>query len=259
MPVFRNDIKNLRAGTEKRKFPVDISVATQLPTILTIITTAAIDAINPCAIGVMILMISAVLASDGSLRRLLLLGFTYTFTVFITYLLAGLGLLYFFNSIPLSIVEYLSIGVGALIIIAGIIEIKDFFWYGKGFSLAIPVYFSKKLHGFSTKTTFLGVAFLGFFVSAVELPCTGAPYLAIITILSQNFDFYAFLLLALYNIIFVSPLVIILLLVASGVKLQNIKMWKQANRGNMRLFIGLLLVALGWLLIFIANGIINFG
>jgi cytochrome c biogenesis protein CcdA len=230
-----------------------------LPTFITVVSTAAIDAINPCAIGVMILMISAVLGGGHSIRRMLFLGSVYVFAVFATYVVAGLGFLYIFSSIPLSIVEYLSITVAIIIMIAGLIEIKDYFWYAKGFSLAIPARFARKIHGFSTKTTTLGVAFLGFFVSVVELPCTGAPYLAIITLLSQNFDTLAFLLLILYNIIFVAPLIIILILVALGVKLQNIKLWKQTNRGVMRLAIGLFLIALAWLLIFIANGIINFG
>lgn len=65
--------------------------------------------------------------------------------------------------------------------------------------------------------------------------------------------------LVLYNIIFVAPLVIILLLVTFGKKLYEIKKWKQSNRGYMRLLAGLLLIAMGWLLMFIANGTINFG
>ncbi len=235
------------------------SIVTTLPTLFTVITTAAVDAINPCAIGVMILMVSAVLTSGGSVGRLLFLGLVYTGAVFVTYLLAGLGLLYFLTSIPLWVTEYLSITVGTLIVFAGLLEIKDYFWYGRGFSLAIPVYFSKKLDALSANTTVIGVAFLGFFVSAVELPCTGAPYLAIITMLSQNFDTWAFTLLVIYNFIFVSPLLVILLLVVSGVKLQALKQWKQEARGGMRLAIGILLIGLGWLLIFIANGIINFG
>ena len=104
-----------------------------------------------------------------------------------------------------------------------------------------------------------GVLITGAFVAGVELPCTGAPYLAIITILSTNFNFLAFLMLVLYNIVFVLPLLTILLLVAGGAKLPAIKAWKQETRGFMRLMIGLLLVGLGWLLILIANGTINFG
>lgn len=231
----------------------------QLPTLLTILVTAAIDAINPCAIGVLILMISVIFTSGGSVRRLLWLGFLYTFSVFTVYLLAGLGLMYFFTTIPLVITQYISIAVGTLIIAAGLIEIKDYFWYGRGFSLSIPARFAKKIHLYTQRATVPGVIFLGAFVSVVELPCTGAPYLAIITLLSQYFDFTAFLLLVLYNLVFISPLIIILILVALGVQVHRIKAWKQGARGYMRLFIGLLLVALGWLLMLIANGTINFG
>lgn len=234
-------------------------IQAQLPTILTVVTAAAVDSINPCAIGVLILMMSVVLAGGGTIRRMLFLGVVYTSSVFAVYLGAGLGLVYFLGRIPLVVTEYLSVGVGIIVVFAGIIEIKDYFWYGRGFSLAIPVSMAKKLHMFASRTTVWGIAFLGAFVSAVELPCTGAPYLAIITLLSQYFDFTAFLLLVLYNIIFVAPLLVILILVASGKKIQAIKQWKQDNRGFMRLAIGILLVGLAWILILIANGTINLG
>jgi len=52
---------------------------------------------------------------------------------------------------------------------------------------------------------------------------------------------------------------VILLLVAGGLKLHVVDSWKQDSKGLMRLMIGLLLVGLGWLLILIANGTINFG
>ncbi len=236
-----------------------MAVEAYLPTLGTVVATAAIDSINPCAIGVLILMISVMLAGKQSTRKMLLLGGLYIAAVLTVYLLAGLGLMYYFSTLPLALAEYISIGVGVLIIFAGLLEIKDFYWYGKWFSLQIPAVFAKKIHNYASKTTYLGVIFLGAFVSAVELPCTGAPYLAIITLLSQNFDFTAFMLLVLYNVVFVLPLIVILLMVASGVKLHEIKKWKQSNRSYMRLFIGLLLVSLGWLLMLIANGTINLG
>lgn len=101
--------------------------------------------------------------------------------------------------------------------------------------------------------------FLGAFVAGVELPCTGAPYLAIITILRIDFNFQAFLLMVLYNFIFVLPLLIILFMVAGGAKISSVAKWKEESKGTMRLFMGLLLVSLGWILILIANGTINFG
>lgn len=230
-----------------------------LPTLGLVLGSAAIDSINPCAIGVLILMISVILGGHKSLGRMLFLGGLYIFAIFATYLLAGLGLLYFLGSIPLFVTEYISMTVGIIIVLFGIVEIKDFFWYGRGFSLGIPVVFTKKIHDMATNISVLGVILTGAFVAAVELPCTGAPYLAIITILSTDFNFMAFLMLVLYNIVFVLPLLVILFLVARGTKLPSIKAWKQEARGLMRLAIGLLLVGLGWLLILIANGTINFG
>lgn len=231
-----------------------------LPTLGLVIGSAAIDSINPCAIGVLILMVSVVLGSGKSVGRLLVLGSAYIGAIYITYLLAGLGLVYFFTSIPILIAEYLSIGVGILVILAGMLEIKDYFWYGKGFSLQIPHYFAQKIQEWSGQTTsIVGVMLLGAFVAAVELPCTGAPYLAIITVLRINFDWVAFGLMVLYNLIFIAPLLFILALVAGGAKLSSIQKWKEDSIGAMRLAIGLLLIGLGWILILIANGAVNFG
>ena len=230
-----------------------------IPTLGLVVGSAAIDSINPCAIGVLILMLSVIMGQGHKVSKMLFLGGLYIFAIFITYLLAGFGLLYFLAKIPLFITEYLSIGVGVLIIIFGFFEIKDYFWYGRGFSLGIPPVFLDRIHKMSKNITIPGVFLMGMFVAGVELPCTGAPYLAIITILSLNFDFTAFLLLILYNIIFVAPLIIILLMVAGGLKLHAVNSWKQDSKGLMRLAIGMLMVGLGWLLILIANGTINFG
>jgi cytochrome c biogenesis protein CcdA len=236
-----------------------MNIDIHLPTLGLVLGSAAIDSINPCAIGVLILMISVILGGKNSVGRMLLLGGLYIFAIFVTYFLAGLGLLYFLGSIPLFVTEYISIAVGTLIVLLGLVEIKDYFWYGRGFSLGIPLVFTEKIHQLASNVTVPGVMLTGAFVAGVELPCTGAPYLAIIAILSTNFNLTALLLLVLYNIIFVLPLVAILLLVAGGTKLPAVKAWKQETRGVMRLAIGLLLIGLGWLLMLIANGTINFG
>jgi cytochrome c biogenesis protein CcdA len=234
-------------------------VEANLPTIGTIVITGFIDSINPCAIGVLILLLSTLVVIGKSKQKILVLGLTYIGAVYTVYFLAGLGLTMFLHSIPLVLTQYISITVGMLVVVGGIIEIKDFFWYGKGFSLAISPEHAKKIHELSKRITFPSLLFLGAFVAAVELPCTGGPYLAITLILSQNFSTTAVLLLAFYNVLFVLPLVIILMLVYFGTKLHTIKMWKHTNKHFMRLAIGIILVYLGWLLILIANGTINLG
>jgi cytochrome c biogenesis protein CcdA len=236
-----------------------MAVEATLPEIGTILITAAIDSINPCAIGVMILLVALMFSNQKLKSKMLFYGGLYILAVFLTYLLAGIGLLYFFANIPIVVAQYISIVIGGLIVFGGIVEIKDFFWYGKGLSLAIPADRAKDIKKYIQNISVGGVIFLGAFVAAVELPCTGGPYLAIILLLSDNFDFTAFLLLVLYNIIFVAPLVIILIAAMFGVKMSDMKMWKQANRASMRLAIGITLVLLGWLLILIANGTINLG
>ncbi len=233
-------------------------VEATLPTIGAILAAGIIDSVNPCAIGVLILLISTLYVAKGR-DKLLSYGFVYIFAVFMTYFLAGLGLTAGLASIPIWIAEYISIFVGALIVFAGLIEIKDFFWYGQGLSLSIPTERAKQIHEMMQKISLKAMIPLGAFVAAVELPCTGGPYLAIILMLSQNFNWQAVELLFLYNLIFILPLIAILLLAHFGMKLSAIKMWKQKNRAVMRLFIGITLVLLGWLLMLIANGTINLG
>ncbi len=234
-------------------------VEASLPTIGTVVITAIVDSINPCAIGVLILLLSTFVVFRKSRRKILLFGILYISAVYITYFSAGLGLTYFLHTIPLVIAQYISLFVACLVVAGGILEVKDFFWYGKGFSLAISAKHAKRIHKLTKKITLPSLLFLGMFVAAVELPCTGGPYLAITLLLSQNFNTTAVLLLALYNLIFVLPLLIILVLVYSGMKIHTIQMWKHAYKHYMRLAIGIILIGLGWLLILIANGTINFG
>ncbi|MBI4739250.1 GAP family protein [Candidatus Woesearchaeota archaeon] len=227
-----------------------------LPTLGTVLLTAAVDSINPCAIGVLILLISTLLATKNK-HQMLKYASLYILVVYIVYFSAGIGLTAFLANIPQSIVEYISIIVGGIVVAAGLVEIKDYFWYGQGFSLMIPKDKAKKLHGMMQNLSLPTVIFLGAFVAAVELPCTGGPYLAITLVLSQSFNLSAILLLAIYNLIFVLPLVIIVALVLAGYKLHRVKKWKFETRAYMRLATGILLIGLGWLLILIANGTIN--
>lgn len=234
-------------------------VGAVLPKLGTIVVTAVIDSINPCAIGVLILLLSSLIVLRKSRQKVLLFSTVYISAVYITYFSAGLGLTYFLSSIPLVLAQYISLAVAGIVVLGGLIEIKDFFWYGQGISLAISPKHAKKIHEMTKKVTLPALIVLGVFVAAVELPCTGGPYLAITLILAQNFDMTAVLLLAIYNLIFVMPLIVIMLLVYSGMKLHKVKMWKHANKHFMRLAIGFVLIVLGWILLLIANGTINLG
>ncbi len=228
-----------------------------LPALPIVITTALIDSINPCAIGVLILLITTLLALSHDRKKMLFVGSIYILAVYVTYLAAGVGLLYFIQK--LNIAEPLSIIVGGLIIVLGLIEVKDFWWYGKGITLSIPAKRAQQIKKYVRHVTVPSAILLGMFVAAVELPCTGGPYLAITTFLAKiGFTWDVLGLLLFYNVIFVLPLIVILFLVFFGMRVKRIQEWKQRQKRWMRLFIGLFMIALGILLILWTKDFIGF-
>src|SRR3989338_8739354 len=99
----------------------------------------------------------------------------------------------------------------------------------------------------------LGIAaLLGFVVVLFEFPCTGAPYLAILALLSAGDYSSGVPLLLLYNLIFILPLFVIIGLVYFGSTAKTLEKWRKEHRGLMRLGIGLFLLALGAYLIYTA-------
>ena len=119
------------------------------------------------------------IASKQSRARMFYLSSLYILVVGIIYFIAGIGLTKFLHEIPLLATMIISMTAALILIIAGLVEIKDYFWYGQGFSLHIPQSAVKTIHKMGKKATIPGIIFLGAFVAAVELPCTGGPYLAI--------------------------------------------------------------------------------
>ena len=220
-----------------------------------IIGAGLIDGINPCAFGVLIFLL-AYLAKTAKNKKgkMILHGLTYIFAVFLTYLLAGLLLLPVIRQLGQTFV-ILYIGLATIIIIAGLLEIKDYFWYGKWFSLSIFPKEAERIKKYGKKMSgkLYIVFFLGVFVALVELPCTGAVYLAVLSLMSlsgltiSNFTF-----LLIYNFLFVLPLIVILFLVVNGMSTNKFNEWRKKNRALMRLLIGLLLIGLGsWMLLLV--------
>src|SRR3989344_3124243 len=165
-----------------------------LPTLPIIITTALADSINPCVIGVLLFLIAFLNKTFGSPRRMLLGGLYYPSVFYLTYLILGLGIIQFTVSFGFARAFY--IGAAIIAIFAGLLEIKDYFWYGKGFTLQMMPggserlrYYTNKIETMQKMHPFLGFLFIGvigIFVVLVELPCTGAPYLAILAVISET-------------------------------------------------------------------------
>ena len=215
-----------------------------------VLGAAAVDSINPCAIGVILFLASVLLKVSDRKEQLLRLGMVYIATVYAVYIISGLGLIWFQHAlIERGLAEIVGITVGSLVILLGLVELKDVFWYGKGISLEIAPQHRARLIDMAQRLSVPGIITIGGFVALVELPCTGGPYLAITALLAKSFDIQAFVFLLLYNFIFVLPLLIILLMIYFGSSTLLLKRWRQAKRRWMNLSSGLLMVCLGILLI----------
>lgn len=229
-----------------------------------IILAALIDSINPCVFGVLIFLIAFMTRLFHSPNKMLLGGFLYTAVVYLTYLALGFGILKVAVGTGIATSFY---WVAAIVAIgAGVFEIKDFFWYGRGFSLQMIPGGAQRLKYYTTQIEkmekrhpallVLTTAFLGVFVVLVELPCTGAPYLAVLGLLAKGFYTQAVPYLLLYNFIFVLPLFLIIGLSYFGMSSETLEKFRQEHRGLARLGIGIVLMALGFYMLYSLNPIL---
>lgn len=230
------------------------------PIIALIFITALVSAMNPYVIGVLTLLSSVIYGRGHSTGKMLRLGIAYICTLFAASVLGGILLLYLMSLLPLIALNYLVLGAGVLIVCAGLLEIKDFFWYGQGISRRAPAIGATNIRTLLKARSSIGTAvMLGLFVALVSAPATSAPYFATITLLRGSFNADSISLLVLYSALFSLPMIAMLLMIANGVKVSSLLQWREAAKSSMRLGIGLLLIALGWILILTTSGVVNFG
>ena len=222
-----------------------------------VIGAALVDSINPCVLGVLIFLLAFLTRVFKNRNRMLVGGLLYSLVVYVTYLALGFGILRVAVSIGVANIFYLIAAIVA--ILAGLVEIKDFFWYGKGFSLQIIPGGGRRIKMYTAKIeamqrkrpklSLILVGLLGFFVVLVELPCTGAPYFAILALLAKGSYAAAVPYLMLYNLVFVLPLLVVIGISYFG-KGAGMEAWRKRHRRLMRLIVGLFLLGLGSYMIY---------
>jgi cytochrome c biogenesis protein CcdA len=222
-------------------------LALNLPKLFVTATGAAlVDAINPCAIAVLLILLTALLAA-GEKTRALKAGVAFILSIYIVYFLFGLGL---FHALQISgISNWFYQILGFLAIVIGVLNIKDYFWYGGGgFIMEIPRSWRPALKRLlQSVTSPVGAFVMGFVVCLFELPCTGGPYLFMTGLLAQQVtQAIAIPILLYYNVLFVLPLVAIVILLYFGMsKVEEMEKWKTENIRLLHLIGGLIMVALG--------------
>jgi len=163
-----------------------------------------LDGFNPCSMWVLILMIS-LLAPLNDRRRMVAIAGTFVAIQGIAYFLMLTAWLNLFLLIGLA--RWSEIAIGTIALVAGLINVKDFFAFGRGLSLSISarrksdIYKRIKglLHAETLTAAIVGTIVLGLLVQIVEFMCTSgfpALFTRILTLRALDpASYYGYLLL----------------------------------------------------------------
>ncbi|MEM1988385.1 MAG: hypothetical protein QXS41_00905 [Candidatus Woesearchaeota archaeon] len=242
-PIISADEQKCEStNIEKKNFLHDL---------ILLIGTALADSVNPCIMSVLVLLISYLFTLKRR-KDILKYGFFYVVVVYLSYFIIGI-LLYFGVDLIFKIaINYLSslskiiiIFIILLCLFAAIVNIKDFFAYGKGFTFALSEKDKKFVERLIRHLSLPTLIILGLFVTIVEFPCSGIMYVGLVSYLFSSYNFIQFLLLiALYNLLFVLPLLIIVFLTIIVKDPKKIDDFRLKYRKWFRLAMGLLLLIL---------------
>lgn len=225
-------------------------------TLPTVIVAAAVDGINPCAFTVLLLFITAMLATmqaggqgiNAIRMRLLGQGGIYIAAIFLTYLALGVGLL---KTIDIFTQQHLPARLGALAaILFGLWMLKDFFLPDLGWRLQAPSQIGATAREMAQKATVPALIVGGFLIGLCTVPCSGAVYLGVLSLLAlQPSALLGYSYLLLYNLIFVLPLIVILIAASARPTLNRLAHWNLHHKEWVRLALGGGVVVMGLLIL----------
>ncbi|MBI4706299.1 MAG: hypothetical protein HY761_00010 [Candidatus Omnitrophica bacterium] len=242
---------------------------------LVIVSAGLVDGINPCAFTVIVFFISF-LALQGYRRRdLIVIGLTFIFSVFLTYVLIGLGLFGFLYRLQgfWIVTKTINLLIGIFSIGLGAAALYDYFKFKKtgateGLLLQLPAGIKNQIHkiiglhyrrtqqneqpaGNNILAVFSGALITGFLVSLLEAVCTGQTYVPTIAFVlkTTHLKLQALFYLLIYNIMFVVPLFIIFIFALLGVTSSQFSNFLKSRMLTIKILMSMLFFGLGIFLI----------
>jgi cytochrome c biogenesis protein CcdA len=208
-----------------------------------VVGAALVDSTNPCGLGVLAFLLITMTAAGGR-RRILLVGGSYIAAMFFFHLLVGIGL---FSLFALSgLAKVFSILGGLVALVLGIITLADVIRNRDTFFLSISPSHKGLLSDYARAATLPAAFALGILAGILGFTCTGGIYISILGLMGKEMAVMAGLpWLILYNLVYVLPLVLITLLVAYGLSAERAEMLRGRYKREVRLVIGIILAALG--------------
>ena len=220
------------------------SASRLLPAVL---LTGLVDGINPCAMAILLFFITFLFTIRKARAAIARMGLVYIACVYIVYFLVGLGLLR-----ATSLVQGHWLGqVGAgLLILFGLTNLLGAIFPKFPIRLELPEIGKEGLKNWMYRATLPATIVLGTLMGLESFPCSGGPYVAILGLLGSQTGFWeGFGYLALYNLMFIMPLVIILILALNPVMGAKIQAWERASSHKVRGITGGVMALIGLVLL----------
>jgi cytochrome c-type biogenesis protein len=221
------------------------------PTLPVILFFGLVDSFNPCAISLLLIYISMMFTLKKSRGEIFAFGLFYVIAIYLTYLFIGLGLLragILFTAYPIS-----KIGA-ALVIFFGLMNIKEYFFPGSPFSIRIPLKVRGYVSKYAYRATIISAIIVGFLIGIYEFPCSGAIYLAIISLLSAKATYLEGLgYLLIYNLMFVLPLIVIFVLATNKITTEKYINFQEKHGRKLHLFLAFMMLFLGFLILLLVK------
>ncbi len=229
--------------------------------LITFVLLGFVDGVNPCAIAMLLLFISMLSFSDQS-KTLLKISFIFISAIYISYFLFGTLLYQTLSSLNgvapiLEIVPWVIVGISSIVVV---LNFYDFIVtilkkYDKiknqlpnriqRFNRKLMETFTKKLEEGSLMIYVIAF-FIGVIISFTEFLCTGQAYFTAILHLIHfsNHVGRGLILLAIYNLIFVLPLIIIALVAVKTKSVMRVSSFMRKNLHWIKLFNVLVFLAI---------------
>ncbi len=225
--------------------------ALSLPVMTVLI--AGLDAFNPCAFFVLLFLLS-MMAHQNSRARMLAIGGVFVLVsglMYFAFMAAWLNLFQLFGKL-----DWVTLAAGVIALAIALINIKDFFRFGRGISLSIPesrkpgIYRRARaiLAAGNTPAMLAATVLLAVAVNFYELLCTaGFPmvYTRLLTLQDMGSATH-YLYLALYNLVYVIPLAVIVTVFAFTLGARKLS---EREGRLLKLMSGMMMLQLGMLLV----------
>ncbi len=217
--------------------------------LLPLVTVAAlVDSINPCAFSILIISIIFLFALGKTRQHIFKYGLSYILGIGAVYLLIGLGILQVLHIF--NVPHFMSKVGAALLVLFGTLNVLQALFPNFPIRFAIPQAAHGKMNEFLEKVSLPAMFGLGALVGLCEFPCTGGAYLTVLGLLHDNGTYWrgaGYLLL--YNLIFILPLVVILLIASEKSLIDKMQAFQKDNSRNMKLMAGFIMIILAYVIL----------